>query len=323
MKAWCGAALCLVSVLATANDLDNVRTLINDNKLDEAKAVLLSTVNDPGNKGESLTLLTRVFTLKGDWEQAMTYGEQAIKVQPNSSAAYYAYTVALRTKLQNVSKMKAMFSLGDYKKALARTLELDANNLDAREEEIGYLLMPAFIGGDPEKAKVKVAALKALDQLRGLNAEIALLYKLEKRDEVLKTMARILELKPDNHRMRLQYVNLLQEAKRFDEAEIELALLSEVKEGNWALSALYQRARSRILGSFDQANAVEQLKEYLAKAPRNVTGLPTPSAAYWRLGNAYEQLKDSTQARTAYEKAIALDSKNEEAKKALKKLPSR
>jgi tetratricopeptide (TPR) repeat protein len=320
MKAILATALTLLCALATAGELDRARDLIKDNKLDEARAVLLTTVKDPATKGESLTLLTRVHTLKGEWNTAVEYGEQAIAASPKSSAAYYAYTVALRLKLMNGSKVKAMFSVGDYKKALARTLELDPENLDAREEEIGFLMAPSVFGGDLEKAKVKVAELKARDQVRGLFAEASLMYKLEKPDEALKAVAAVLVLRPDDHRTRLRYVNLLQEAKRFPDADKELDVLAAVKEGTWALAATYQRARSRILGSYEQAKAVELLNEYIAKAPDGASGLPTMSAAYWRLGNAHEQLKERDQARAAYQKALALDPKNEEAKKALKAL---
>jgi tetratricopeptide (TPR) repeat protein len=320
MKAVLATALTLLCALATAGELDRARDLIKDNKLDEARAVLLTTVKDPATKGESLTLLTRLCSQKGEWDQGVDYGKQAIAAQPTSSVAYHAYAVALRLKMMNESKLKAMFSLGDYKKALARSLELDPENLDAREEEIGFLMAPSMFGGDLEKAKTKVAELKARDQVRGLFAEASLMYKLEKPDEALKAIAAVLALRPDDHRTRMQYVNLLQEAKRFPEAERELDVLAAVKEGTWALSATYQRARSRILGSYEQAKAVELLNEYLAKAPDGASGLPTRSAAYWRLGNAHEQLKERDQARAAYQKALAIDPKNEEAKKALKAL---
>ena len=50
-------------------------------------------------------------------------------------------------------------------------------------------------------------------------------------------------------------------------------------------------------------------------------GIPSPSSAHWRLGNAYQQLGQIEKARQAYTEALSLDGDNEEAKKALKSLP--
>jgi tetratricopeptide (TPR) repeat protein len=321
MKTVVAAACVLLCAFANASELERARTLIKENKLDEARTILLTTSKDPGQKGESLALLTRVCTEKGEWDKAVDYGEQAVAAQPSSSFAHFAYAVALRLKMLNGSKLKAMLSVGDYKKALARSLELDPESLDAREEEIGFLLSaPGVAGGDVEKAKVKIAELKARDQVLGLYCEATLGIVEQKPQEAIKAFAAVLALRPEDHRARMRLVNLLQDAKRFEDAERELAVLAEVRDGTWALSATYQRARSRILGHFEQAKAVELLNEYIAKAPERAAELPPKSAAYWRLGNAFEQLKERTQARSAYEKALSLDPKNAEAKKALKAL---
>jgi cytochrome c-type biogenesis protein CcmH/NrfG len=62
------------------------------------------------------------------------------------------------------------------------------------------------------------------------------------------------------------------------------------------------------------------LTQYLERLPEKPEGVPGRAPAYWRLGNAYEQLERRADARQAYERALALDSKNVEAKRALKQL---
>lgn len=312
-------ALCFVLSLGVcAADLDQARSLISENRLAEARTLLETTVKDPALKGESLVLLTRVCTLGDDWKAATSYGEQATAALPKSSEAHYVYAVALRLKLTTVSKARAMFGIGDYKTALARAIELDPGNLDAREEEIGFLMSaPAVAGGGDDKAMAKIQELKAMDRKRALGFEVALLRKENKLPEAITAARQILNDDPQDHRTRLTLATLLQEAKRFAEAEPELLVLGEVKDGVWALSAQYQRARSRILGRYEQAKAVELLLDFVGRYPEKADGLPTASAAHWRLGNAYEQLAQTDNARAAYQKAVALDPKNEEAKKAL------
>jgi tetratricopeptide (TPR) repeat protein len=320
LKALVAVVCVLWCAVAVAGEIERARALVQEGKLDEAEAVLLTTVKDPAQKGESLTLLARLYTRQGEWDTAVDHGKQATKNLLGSAEAHFAYAVALRQKMLNGSKMKAMFSVGDYKDALARARELDPENLEAREEEIGFLMAPSIVGGDLEQAKVRTAELKARDRVRGLLVEASLLYRLEKPDEALKAIAEVLVLRPDDHRLRLRYVNLLQAAKRFADAERELDVLARVTDGTWAMAATYQRARSRILGRFEQARAVELLTEYIAKAPEGGSGLPSKSAAYWRLGNAHEQMSERDKAKTAYRQALALDPKNDEAKKALKAL---
>ena len=63
---------------------------------------------------------------------------------------------------------------------------------------------------------------------------------------------------------------------------------------------------------------MEVFKTYLA-LPVN-PGEPQHHHAYWRLGMVYEHLGEKALAVESYRAALALDPKNEEAKKALRKL---
>ena len=69
-----------------------------------------------------------------------------------------------------------------------------------------------------------------------------------------------------------------------------------------------------------QRKAVELLAEYVEKLDRPEPRLPSAVSAWWRTGNAWEQLGDAGAARRAYEKALALDPDNKEARKSLKSL---
>ena len=87
-----------------------------------------------------------------EWHQFMqeyldTYdlSQEELSLTQEHSDAHLQYARALRTRLQNISKVKAMFSLKTYKRALNTALELAPDNLDAREEQIGFLVnAPGF-----------------------------------------------------------------------------------------------------------------------------------------------------------------------------------
>jgi CubicO group peptidase (beta-lactamase class C family) len=70
------------------------------------------------------------------------------------------------------------------------------------------------------------------------------------------------------------------------------------------LPSLYQAARTRILGEFEQERAIELLDRYIELADANTD--PSIAAAWWRKGVAYEQLADTGEAIASYRKSLEL-----------------
>jgi len=322
VKAILALAAVVFAAVAAATDLDQARTLIEANRLDEARAILDRTVKDPAERGESLVLLTRLANIKEDYETGLEFGKQALKAVPASSDAHYEYAVALRTKMSRASKLKAMMLLGDYKDELAAAIRLDAKNVKPRLEQIGFLLSaPGIAGGDVTKARARIEELKPLDWRSATKMEAQALRKEGNPEGAMTALRGLLAKTADDYEARMSLGMTLQELKRYKEAEEEFARLLPVTADQWSLAATYQIARTHILGRYEQSKAVELLLDYIARVPDKSAGLAPKSAAYWRLGNSYEQLAQVAKAREAYEKAIALDAGNDEAKKALRALP--
>lgn len=84
------------------------------------------------------------------------------------------------------------------------------------------------------------------------------------------------------------------------------------------LPSLYQSARSRILGEFDQRTAIEQLDRYIELADESTQ--PTAAAAWWRKGIANEQLGRMKQAVECHRTSLKLDPGFELAQEALARL---
>lgn len=305
-----------------AVEVERARLLLEDGHLEQAARLLSATVRQPASRGESLVLLCRLAAARGEHEQAVEYGKQAVEALPTSAEAHYRYAVALRNLMPRVGKLKAMGMLGSYKTALARTIELDPQHLDARAEEIGFLISaPGIAGGSKEKGKAKIAELLRLDPRRGTTMKAMLLRSEGESESAITLLREHLGRYPDDHDNCLLLAMALQDARRFREADAELEPLLVVEGGTTALSATYQLARSRVLGAYDQQRAVALLTDYLQRRPEASRGLPSRAAAYWRLGQAYQQLGEIARAREAFQQALALEPDNEEAAKALKALP--
>jgi len=84
------------------------------------------------------------------------------------------------------------------------------------------------------------------------------------------------------------------------------------------LPSLYQAARSRLLGEFEQEKAIEVLDRYIGLADESTS--PSIAAAWWRKGVAYEQLGDVDTAIACHRKSLELDEGFELAQEALARL---
>lgn len=256
-----------------------------------------------------------------DHECAKREAEAALSHLPENSRAHSVLAKAIRIKMQDQSRWKAMFAVGGYKKALARAIELDPQNVDARVEQIGFFLeAPAVAGGSRSRAQ------EAIDELRGVSwrdaqrMQIRLHRKSGDRERELAAYDEALERQPDDHQTRLDFAFALQRAERFRDADRQLVQLAEVEDSRLVGFALYGRARGRILGGYELEEAVGLLRTYIERHASG-DGLPSPSSAWWRMGGAYEGLGRLDQARECYEKALELDPKSERARAALGALP--
>jgi tetratricopeptide (TPR) repeat protein len=84
------------------------------------------------------------------------------------------------------------------------------------------------------------------------------------------------------------------------------------------LPSLYQAARSRILGEYEQARAIELLDRYIGLADENTQ--PSIAAAHWRKGVAYEQLNEVNKAIACYRESLDHDETFSQAQEALQQL---
>lgn len=311
----------LFLVPAWAGPLERAQTLIDERRYVEARELLERTIRDSRLEAQGLVLLTRVCVEQEDYEDGIPYGERAVELLPRSSEAHLRHAQAVRVKLSKISKMKAMFSLGAYKDGLNRALELDPDNVDAMEEKIGYLThAPGIAGGDVDEAAEWIAKLKRHDAERGATLEAELELKQGNEERALAIWREVLETDPSNARSLLNLGFWHQAREEWKEADHHFGRLAAGGDPQFALTGLYQQARTRVLGEYEPRRAIELLDEFRARLDQPLPGVASASSAWWRTGNAHEQLGDTAAARRAYETALELDPDNKEARKSLKSL---
>ena len=82
--------------------------------------------------------------------------------------------------------------------------------------------------------------------------------------------------------------------------------------------SLYQAARTRLIGKFEQARAIELLDRYIGLA--DSTARPSAAAAWWRKGVAYEQMGEIKKAIACHERCLELDQGYSDAQAAIERL---
>jgi len=310
----------LLSIPAFAG-LAEGRQLLEAGRYSAARRALEQASVSAPEVAERMLLLTRACNGLENWECGVEYGKQAADLLPEHSVAQYEYAVALRNKMQKIARFRAMFMVGSYRKQLQLAIDLDAKNYDARQEQIVFLIQaPGVTGGDKQRARELIAELKREDWSRGTAMEAEFAFEEQRDEDAVRALQQTIERDGNNAEARFRLGYWYQRNERYREADAQFAHLAELDDPVSAAGALYQRARSRILGKFEANLAVRQLEQFIAGRPEDANSLPSESSAYWRLGNAYEQLSNRGAAKRSYREALALDPDNKEAKKALRAL---
>ena len=308
-----------LSAPAISGSLEDASTLIEGYEYRAALTMLqeLESV-DPARQA---LLLARAWNGISDWEQGLEHAERAVELAPKSSAARLEHAIALRNKMSQVSRLRAMGSVGAYKDELKRAIELDPGNLDAREEQIGFLMnAPGMAGGDRDEARKKIEALKQLDWSRGMLMSADMARQVDELDRSVGLYQELLDREPENSEGHLGLGYVYQQQDRFRQAAEEFDAASSAGKRVVRLEALYQGGRSRVLGEFDPQGAVRGFDVFVGERGDDPIGVPTRADAYWRRGLALEQAGDPAGARSSYESALKIDPDHGESKKALRKL---
>ena len=300
--------------------LDEAHEMIDDGRYDEARAILERGVENSAQKPRALTMLTLLSNQTGDYKNGVEYGKQAVKLSPGSADAHLQYAVALRIKMTQGSKVKAVFSLGTYKKELKQARELAPDDPGPRQEELGFLVnAPGMMGGDLDRAWQLAVELEKISWREGLSWQAEVQFKRKDDEAGMATLRKVLEKDPASSGARFQLAYRYQALERFAEADAQFEILQADETERISMNALYQRARTRILGRYEQERAVEFLQAYLGKLPPKAEGMVGKESAYWRMGNAYEQLGRTVEARGAYERSLQIK-ETKEARESLKSL---
>lgn len=219
----------------------------------------------------------RALLAKKDFPAAIAVLEPITAAEPTNAEAHLALGNALSGRIDEVGLMS---KAGLAKRSLAayeRAAGLDPRSVGARLALVQYYMQaPFFAGGSRDKAYAQAKELVALDAWHG-NFWLMRLYQEDKRSaEALAACDALLQAEPGSYR------------------------------------ALYQLGRMAALTGQQRERGAAALRQALTLTPGAED--PARQHAYNRLGQILEAMGDLAGARAAYDRAVELDPKLEEAK---------
>lgn len=220
---------------------------------------------------------------KKDFPAAIAALETITTAEPGNSAAHLVLGNALAAQLNAVGLLG---KAGLAKRSLAayeRAAALDPRSIGARLALVQYHKdAPFFVGGSRRKAYAAARELAALDAWEG-NFWLMRLHQEDKQPaEALAACDALLKVEPASYR------------------------------------ALYQLGRTVALTGEQRERGVAALRQAVALTPEKND--PPVQHAHNRLGQILEALGDRAGARSAYETALQLDPKLDDARQRLAKL---
>lgn len=352
-------ALCLLAVSSSvcADEVERARALTDEGWWDEAEALLLELLDSDESNPEIHNNLAEIYMnrlMRGedvDWGEMEGHAKKAVELDGTSASYYLTLGNVLGLEARHGSKLRAMGRAKNGRKAIEKVLELEPDNLDARDWLFQYYFQaPGFAGGDKGKARDQAREIARVDSVEGFlywafiyefdeedfeAAEAEFLkafaadprvaepyfsyaYFLSRRGEHDKAQATAAELLgrewiDDETRARV-HVNLGYMHQGNGEWDSAIAEFSEVLEVDPTdMQAVYQMGRTYIFAETNLDEAERLFKLYLDQV-RLKGYWPSKADAHYRLANVYFLKGEKGMAKEEVEEALKLDPDHDGAK---------
>jgi tetratricopeptide (TPR) repeat protein len=188
-------SFCQSSGTSAVDDLTRARELFKEKKYDESKALLQKIIDKNGKQAEPHYILSRVFYVENDVDDAEDEAERAVKLAADSAEYHYWLGVCYGRDAQNASIFRKPFLAKDVKNEFEKAIELNPNHIGAHSGLAQYYLFaPGIMGGDENKAVEQANIVLKLDEIRGRMLFIQIYSHQKKNDQTDKEFS-ILEKK--------------------------------------------------------------------------------------------------------------------------------
>ena len=310
-------ALSSLALKATnAQCLPSIQKLVDDDKFDEARSEVQALLAKNEKDDAALHCMGRIYMEMDKPGDAIGWFEKSVAASDKLSSHHLWLANALGAQAPHTNRLKLPFLARRVKSEFDKAVALDSSSVDARRGLVMfYSQAPGMLGGDVNKAKAQAREILKLNAMRG-HVEMAGLLESKDKDTVSaeQEYTAAIDAAPDST---FGYGNLAQfyrRHKRYADAIAVYERLLKVRP-DWA-NAHLNIGYNLVLWGEDIDRAEREVKQWFAEPPKSAP-LPTVSFAHYVLGMAYERQAKKDSARVAYQTALSINPRNNDAKKAL------
>ncbi len=289
----------------------------NARRFEEARALLEPYARKNPKDAEAAFYLGKIWLYLRKADPAAEWLEKAVALAPGRSEYLDWLGRAYGEHALEASVFAKPGLARKTREAWEKAVTADPNNLDARSDLMTYQLQaPGFLGGGVDLARQQAAEIQKRDAVRGALVYATIAANQKDAAGAEKGLKEALQRSPAEPRLRLALGVLYQSQQKWDAAFDAFEAAVKADPANW--DALYQIGKTGALSGQRLDRAEESLKRYLGHTPGPESA--PPANAQFRLGQIYQKKGNKPAARAAYQEALKLDPRMEDAKKALSSL---
>lgn len=309
------ASLALMLPLAaqTPAPVAQATSLFEQGRYEEAKRTLAPLAADP----QALFLLGKIALIQGDAAKSADFLEKAVAKTPSNSNYHYWLGQAYGTQAQKASLFGQASLAKKTQAEFERAVQLDANNLEAREGLMEYyMIAPGFMGGSDDKALAQATEIRKRDAFEGHKA-FGRIYAHDKKMDLARNeyIAAVRE-QPNAPRTHYWLGTFYLAEKNYKAALEEMDAALKL-DPNY-MPAVFQVGHLSVLTSSNFVRGEESLRRYLAYKPQ--AGEPPLGRAYYWLGGIYEKQGKKAEAKANYAQALKMNPGSKDVQEAAKRV---
>ena len=304
--------LVVVASSAGAQDRDRGTLLFQAGNWEAARTEFSRMVDLNSRDAHAHYYLARLGLLSDEPDVAADHLAQAIDIDPTTSEYHFAYCRALGLQALRASKFKQPFLARHMRSECERAVELDSNNIDARDRLVDfYVRAPGFMGGGVSKALEQSDAIARVSAMRGRLSAARIAIQQEDAGHAQRELEAAITFAPDSLRPYLALASWHIQQKIWSQAfaSIDRYLRQHPDD----VYAKYALGRIAAASGQELARGEQGIRLFLAKPPAD-SGTATLSTAYVQLARVLEHQGRHVDAQGARDRAAALNPRNEEAR---------
>ncbi|MBO6793630.1 MAG: tetratricopeptide repeat protein [Balneolaceae bacterium] len=338
----------LLTASVNAQNFDAGVQLFERGELDKAEDVFQSLKKSQPKNPQVYFYLGRIEFNKDEYKDAGKWFEEAADLDEDNSLYWMWMGHSFGRQAQNASVLRQAGLARNSRKNYEKAIELDPNNVEARESAMEfYLQAPGFLGGGRDKAELQASTIEKLDTEAGIKAwgriytyydetqfaEVHYKTAIENHPEIMVSYFELFnfyfneqefEKAADLAIQQLQvndttaaiYNNLGNAQQRYGLYDQALENYQKALEIDPDFSnSWYQIGRMAAVSGMHLETGMEHIEKYISLGDE--LGSVNLAWALYRKGSIFEHMNQKAKAKEFYQQALQVDGDHEEAKKAL------